>query len=79
MTAKVAVSFTTYYCADCPYCEAENFVYNGDESDITRWDVEAVECHKCSKKFWLGEPMDEADDIDEAHYEEGVAFIGETP
>lgn len=43
----------TWYKIHCPACTEVNWVCDGDASDITAPDIEAVQCHKCSKKFVL--------------------------
>lgn len=37
----------------CPECKAANWNCQGDLTDCTRMDAEALECHACSKKFWI--------------------------
>lgn len=48
---------TTWHEIDCPRCGARDFVNNGDESDQTVSDVEAVLCWGCGYLFdWEGNP-----------------------
>lgn len=37
----------------CPRCQAVNYVSNGDTSDLTVPDVDAVRCHACGEVFLL--------------------------
>jgi len=48
----------SWYKEQCPKCKTINWICNGDESDITGLDVEALKCRSCDHFFWLGE-MDE--------------------
>jgi len=45
----------SWYKEYCPQCEAINWVSNGDETDITAIDVEAIKCRQCGHIFMLGE------------------------
>jgi hypothetical protein len=37
----------------CPHCEEHNTLDLGDMNDSSAMDIEACQCHKCDKKFWL--------------------------
>ena len=56
----------TYYEAQCPYCYAWNWVCDGDTSDSTLVDIEAIQCWKCDKKFWMYDSEDVGDIKDAA-------------
>lgn len=53
----------TWFQFWCPYCQAENWVNDGDTTDITVIGVaeRPVKCRNCKKNFWLG-PGDEDDE-----------------
>lgn len=38
---------------DCPKCHTTNWFDNGDTSDLTQVDIEALKCWKCGHRFWL--------------------------
>ncbi len=40
---------------NCPECKASNFVNNGDPEDLTRPDIEGIECHACGHKWAIVE------------------------
>lgn len=71
----------TWYSMNCPACKAVNFVCDGDTSDDTRASAEAVECHKCSAKFWLNEfDMQNYNHfLEEQEYEDGSTEPARTP
>lgn len=46
---------SSYFHMECPFCKVHNVVDLGNLADITAVDVEACQCHGCSKKFWLPE------------------------
>ena len=48
----------TWYRTWCPYCGKDNWHCNGNESDLSGIDVEAVKCRNCHKIYRLG-PHDE--------------------
>ncbi len=35
----------------CPKCNQQNWYNNGDETDLTKTDVDAVKCINCEKMF----------------------------
>lgn len=41
--------------AKCPKCGKRSWVNNGDTSDATRLDTEAIECASCGEFFWIDE------------------------
>lgn len=43
----------TWIHVKCPYCRVSNRVDLGDLSDVTAMDIQACQCYKCDKKFWL--------------------------
>lgn len=45
----------TVYKMPCPGCSHLNFVSNGDESDVSGVDVQAVKCWSCKKVFPVSE------------------------
>jgi phage FluMu protein Com len=62
----------------CPDCDAKNWIYIGEENDITREDIDAVQCWSCSKLFWVDQEDVEDEDelemrgpIEDAYIEEG--------
>jgi len=60
----------TWYKIACPKCDKPNWVCNGDVSDQTVSDVEAVECHSCNHQFVIG---DEEDcDMENLYVEKGL-------
>jgi phage FluMu protein Com len=44
---------STYIHMKCPHCQVLNVVNLGNLEDVTGIDIEACQCHGCSKKFWL--------------------------
>jgi hypothetical protein len=49
----LATRVDTWYSAWCPYCKSQNWANNGDETDLTGWDVDALRCWSCKKEFVL--------------------------
>jgi phage FluMu protein Com len=45
----------SWYKEYCPKCDTINWICNGDESDLTQEDVDAIKCRKCDHIFSLGE------------------------
>ncbi len=45
----------TWFKAWCPKCKAANWVCDGDPSDVTGVDIEAIKCWKCNHSWWLDE------------------------
>lgn len=43
----------TFITMKCPHCEEDNRLNLGDLNDCTKMDIEACQCFKCGKKFWL--------------------------
>lgn len=41
----------TWHKVRCPYCEKVNWICDGDTSDLTQPDIEAVRCWACKKRF----------------------------
>jgi len=41
----------SWYNDTCPKCGTKNWWCNGDESDLTRPDVDSIRCYKC-KNIW---------------------------
>ena len=39
----------------CPECKVVNWVCDGDPSDLTGVDIDAIKCWKCSQSWWLDE------------------------
>ncbi len=39
------------YDSICLNCGTKNYFSNGDETDLTTTDVEAVKCFKCNKEY----------------------------
>jgi hypothetical protein len=63
----------TITSVDCPKCETCNWVNQGDASDMTAPDIEAVRCWQCGQSWWVDDeyrdthnegddPADYADD-----------------
>lgn len=59
---------TTWYEMSCPGCKAINWLCDGDTSDCTVPDIEALQCWNCQKKTWLNE--DCAHDIHDYEFED---------
>lgn len=64
----------TFIYMTCPYCQESNTLNLGNMEDVTVSDIQACQCHACSKKFWLdgnkelyedevGFGLDEQDDL----------------
>lgn len=49
----------------CPKCKKINMVNNGDETDLTKMDVEAVQCYNCNHK-WVLEGSEDFVTLEEA-------------
>jgi hypothetical protein len=62
---------TMWYQDNCPHCDAENWISNGDPRDMTAADCgPLVICHACDKPFDMtGESSPEEIDPDDC--EEG--------
>ena len=43
------------YDLDCPECGHKNWFNNGDESDLTGCDVEAIRCWSCKHEFFTSD------------------------
>ena len=43
-----------WYKEFCPKCDSSNWLNNGDETDLTGLDIEAIKCHNCGEIFLLG-------------------------
>jgi len=56
----------SWYRNFCPFCNAVNWYCNGDESDLTVLDVEAVKCWSC-KKTWSTENENEIIENDDTY------------
>jgi hypothetical protein len=41
----------------CPKCDKSNWINQGDITDTTVYEPDAVECHACSHKFLLDEDI----------------------
>jgi len=65
--SKIEVKYITYaeswYRVWCPWCEADNWYCNGNESDLSGLDVEAIKCRICKETFNLGPPDSILDEI----------------
>ena len=48
----------TWYRTWCPYCDVGNWHCNGNESDLSGVDVEAIKCRSCGTVYRLG-PIDD--------------------
>lgn len=66
----------TWYSSHCPVCKMQNFVCDGDTSDMTGFDIEGIRCWNCKSCWRLGEDeIDEefmADDDGETGFEDGI-------
>jgi len=58
---------TAIYSFGCPKCEKEVWVNDGDPSDMTRPDIEALKCCHCGHCFTADEFS--SDDVDEDYAE----------
>lgn len=61
----------------CPKCEKPNWVCDGDPTDLTGVDIEAIKCWKCSHSWWLDDDpimmeMRPEDATPEDYAEEGM-------
>ena len=54
------------YSVECPDCERTCWVNNGDVTDLTACDVEAVECPFCEWK-WLLEGCEDWTTLEDAN------------
>lgn len=61
--------------AECPKCHSFNWFSNGDMSDLTRPDLEALECWQCGHKFWLDGAADVRETLGESLDVEEASFI----
>ena len=43
----------TFITMKCPHCQEYNKLSLGDMNDCSAVDIEACQCCKCDKKFWL--------------------------
>ena len=43
----------TWYESNCPDCDKKNWVCDGDTSDLSEMDIEAVKCWNCGAVFDL--------------------------
>ncbi len=69
----------SWYRVWCPYCETGNWFCNGNESDLSGIDVDAIKCRSCAKVFLLAPPDPIMDDIRgddyELNTEDGIEFV----
>lgn len=76
---KYAGTMESWYKTWCPYCETSNWHCNGNESDLSGLDVEAVKCRSCGAVFLLGLPDEILDELRGEDYgyvtEDGVEMI----
>jgi len=82
---KAGIYWETWNTLQCPYCDALNWICQGDINDCSALDIEACQCHKCDKKFWLSEHTkeeyffdNENATIDDAYCRKGVIMIKKT-
>ena len=45
----------TWYKVQCIQCGVDNWVCDGDVSDLSGEDIDAIECHCCNTCFWFGD------------------------
>ena len=57
----------TWYKEFCPECDSSNWINNGDETDLTVVDIEAIKCHNCGEIFFLG-----FEDEEDLMFEKGI-------
>lgn len=50
----------THYETNCPHCNKTNYYSNGDETDLTIEDAEALQCWNCDFE-WILEGCDWTD------------------
>jgi hypothetical protein len=69
----------TWYKEYCPKCDTHNWVCDGDTTDITGMDIEAIKCRKCHHIFTIadnGETWEElygeGATIEDSNWEEGI-------
>ncbi len=48
----------TWYKEYCPKCNSHNWINNGDTTDLSQLDIEAIKCRKCEHIFYLGTEED---------------------
>ena len=60
----------SWYTDNCPKCGSVNWVCNGDESDMTRPDIDGVKCWNC-KTVWLLEDQRIVSEDDNYFIEDG--------
>lgn len=72
----------SWYRVWCPYCDTSNWYCNGNESDISGMDIDAVKCRNCDKVFLLATPDPIINEIRGDDYElnvkDGVKLIEES-
>lgn len=64
----------------CPKCEVVNFLNMGDMEDLTVYEPDGIECHKCGHKWLLDEDFHKLvgeDDNEFFNYEVGEKSIGD--
>ena len=60
----------------CPKCNADNWINNGDPSDQTVSDVEAIRCHSCGHEAMLDQDWTEDETIlEDVYIEDGECFV----
>lgn len=42
----------------CPKCKIPNWICDGDMSDLTDFNAEAVECFSCAHQWWRIDPTE---------------------
>lgn len=62
----ICTNIEVYFKTTCPYCEGRNWVCDGDPSDLTYPYLDGVECRICGKRYWLGDPLDANQKIEDA-------------
>lgn len=60
----------TIYKDYCPDCEAVNYLNMGDMSDLTAYEPDGIECHKCGHQ-WLFDEDNPLKDYGEPDFEIG--------
>lgn len=78
-STKYADCAESWYKVWCPFCDISNWYCNGNESDLSGLDVEAIKCRHCNKVFLLGPPDAILEEIRGNNYnyvtEDGIKLI----
>jgi len=48
----------TWHRYSCPKCKKNNWICDGDVTDLTKADTDAIKCWSCGHDYWITEDPD---------------------